>query len=71
MLPEVGQRDASSAPGFWPVLAAVFIAGWIGGIAAMFLWSVIGGYAVVDVLRGNRPAAGGRRARRDPRPSSA
>jgi hypothetical protein len=52
------QRDSRSAPGFWPVLAAVFIAGWIGGIAAMFLWSVIGGYAVVDVLRGYKPTAG-------------
>jgi hypothetical protein len=58
MLPEVEQRDASSAPGFWPVLAAVFIAGWIGGIAATFLWSLIGGYAVVDVLRGYKPTAG-------------
>jgi hypothetical protein len=55
---EVEQRHASTAPRFWPVLAAVFIAGWIGGIAAMFLWSVIGGYAVVDVLRGYRPTAG-------------
>jgi hypothetical protein len=52
------QRDAESAPGFWPILAAVFIAGWIGGIAATFLWSLIGGYAVVDVLRGYRPTAG-------------
>jgi hypothetical protein len=52
------QRDAASAPGFWPVLAAVFIAGWIGGIAAALLWSLIGGYAVVDVLRGYRPTAG-------------
>jgi hypothetical protein len=52
------QRDSRSAPGFWPVLAAVFIAGWIGGIAATFLWSLIGGYAVVDVLRGYRPTAG-------------
>jgi hypothetical protein len=52
------QRDAESAPGFWPVLAAVFIAGWIGGIAAAVLWSLIGGYAVVDVLRGYRPTAG-------------
>jgi hypothetical protein len=52
------QSDSRSAPGFWPVLAAVFIAGWIGGIAAMLLWSVIGGYAVVDVLRGYKPTAG-------------
>jgi hypothetical protein len=52
------QRDSESAPGFWPVLAAVFIAGWIGGLAAMFLWSLIGGYAVADVLRGYRPTAG-------------
>jgi hypothetical protein len=52
------QRDSESAPGFWPVLAAVFIAGWIGGIAATFLWSLIGGYAVVDVLRGYKPTAG-------------
>jgi hypothetical protein len=51
------QRDAASAPGFWPVLAAVFIAGWIGGIAAALLWSLIGGYAVVDVVRGYRPTA--------------
>lgn len=58
MLPKVEQRDASSAPGFWPVVAAVFIAGWIGGIAATFLWSLIGGYAVVDVLRGYKPTAG-------------
>jgi hypothetical protein len=58
MSAEMEQRDSESAPGFWPVLAAVFIAGWIGGIAAMFLWSVIGGYAVVDVLRGYRPTAG-------------
>jgi predicted anti-sigma-YlaC factor YlaD len=52
------QRDSESAPGFWPILAAVFIAGWIGGIAATFLWSLIGGYAVVDVLRGFKPTAG-------------
>jgi hypothetical protein len=52
------QRDSEGAPGFWPILAAVFIAGWIGGIAAMLLWSMIGGYAVVDVLRGYRPTAG-------------
>jgi hypothetical protein len=52
------QRDSESAPGFWPILAAVFIAGWFGGIAATFLWSLIGGYAVVDVLRGFKPTAG-------------
>jgi hypothetical protein len=52
------QREPTSAPGFWPVLAAVFVAGWIGGFAATFLWSLIGGYAVVDVLRGYKPTAG-------------
>jgi hypothetical protein len=52
------QRDSNSAPGFWPVLAAVFIAGWIGGLVATLLWSLIGGYAVVDVLRGFKPTPG-------------
>jgi len=52
------QRDSRSAPGFWPVLAAVFIAGWNGGIAAMLLWSVIGGLALVDLLHGYRLTAG-------------
>lgn len=51
-------RDSESAPGFWPVLAAVFIAGWIGGFVATLLWSLVGGYAVVDVLRGYKPTAG-------------
>ena len=52
------KQDSEKAPGFWPVLAAVFIAGWIGGIGALCLWGVIGGYAVVDILRGYRPTAG-------------
>ncbi len=52
------QRESNSAPGFWPVLAAVFIAGWIGGLVATLLWSLVGGYAVVDVVRGYKPTAG-------------
>ena len=58
MFADMEPRDAKGAPGFWPVLAAVFIAGWIGGIAATFLWSLVGGYAVADVLRGFKPTAG-------------
>ncbi len=42
-------------PGFWPILGAVFAAGWIGGDAATFLWALIGCYALVDVLGGARP----------------
>jgi hypothetical protein len=48
--------------GFWPVLAAVFAAAWIGGIAAALLWSVICAFALVDVLHGYKPAAVGRSA---------
>jgi hypothetical protein len=36
---------------FWPMLAAVFAAGWLGGAPAAALWCLIGGYALVDVLR--------------------
>jgi hypothetical protein len=43
--------------GFWPILAAVFVAGWVGGVVAMLLWSVVGCYAVVDVLRGHGSAS--------------
>lgn len=49
------ERRPERGPGFWPVLAAVLVAGWIGGIAALFLWSLLGGYAVADVLRGYQP----------------
>jgi hypothetical protein len=36
---------------FWPMLAAVFTAGWLGGAPAAALWCLIGAYAIVDVLR--------------------
>jgi hypothetical protein len=42
---------------FWPMLAAVFAAGWLGGPPAAALWSAIGAYALVDVLRGHRAPA--------------
>ena len=42
---------------FWPMLAAVFAAGWLGGPPAAALWSAIGAYALVDVLRGHRAHA--------------
>jgi hypothetical protein len=51
----VRTRLSDSRPGFWPILAAVFVAGWIGGLAAAVLWSVIGSYAMLDVLRRSRP----------------
>jgi hypothetical protein len=47
---------SNSRPGFWPILAAVFVAGWIGGSAAALLWILIGCYALVDVLAGVAPA---------------
>jgi hypothetical protein len=56
------QRDSESAPGFWPVLAAVLIAGWVGGLVAALLWSLIGGYAILDVLRGATSRQPGARA---------
>jgi hypothetical protein len=46
---------SDNRPGFWPILGAVFAAGWIGGGAATFLWALIGCYALVDVLGGARP----------------
>ena len=46
--------------GFWPVLAAVFVASWVGGVAAALLWSVICAFALADVLRGYKPVAAGR-----------
>jgi hypothetical protein len=47
---------SDSRPGFWPILGAVFVAGWIGGDGAALLWLAIGCYALVDVLSGARPA---------------
>ena len=47
---------SGSRPGFWPILGAVFVAGWIGGGAGALLWAVIGCYALADVLIGARPA---------------
>jgi hypothetical protein len=46
---------SDNRPGFWPILAAVFVAGWIGGGAGALLWAVIGCCALVDVLIGVRP----------------
>ena len=49
-------RLANGRPGFWPILGAIFAAGWIEGGASTFLWALIACYAVVDLLVGARPA---------------
>ena len=54
--PYVQAHFSDSRPGFWPILGAVFVAGWIGGGAGTLLWAAIGCYALVDVLIGARPA---------------
>ena len=48
-------------PPFWPTCLAVFVAGWVGGLAAGLLWGFFGTYgSAVQVLRGfgDTPGAG-------------
>ena len=52
--PYVQAHFSDRRPGFWPILGAVFVAGWIGGDVAALLWALIGCYALVDVLGGAR-----------------
>lgn len=54
--PYVQALLSDSRPGFWPILGAVFVAGWIGGGVGALFWALIGCYALVDVLIGARPA---------------
>jgi hypothetical protein len=55
------EPHAEGRPGFWPTCLAVFVAGWVGGIAAGFLWGFFGTYGTaLQVLRGfgESPGAG-------------
>jgi hypothetical protein len=39
--------------GFWPTCLAVFVAGWVGGLAVGFFWGMLGTYgATVELMRG-------------------
>jgi hypothetical protein len=55
------EPHAEGRPGFWPTCLAVFVAGWVGGLAAGFLWGFFGTYgSALQVLRGfgESPGAG-------------
>jgi hypothetical protein len=44
---------ADGRPAFWPTCLVVFVAGWVGGLAAGVLWGVFGTYGTaVELARG-------------------
>ena len=49
MEPQPSERQ----PGFWPTCVAVFVAGWVGGLAVGFVWGLLGSYgAALELMRG-------------------
>jgi hypothetical protein len=46
-------QRSEGRPGFWPTCLAVFVAGWVGGLAVGFLWGMLGTYgATMELMRG-------------------
>ena len=46
-------QRSEGQPGFWPTCLAVFVAGWVGGLAVGLLWGMLGTYgATTELMRG-------------------